>query len=177
MNQKILIQFLIVVLLSLSSTAQSKSGFPASFVGNWKGNLEWIVAGKTTQTFAMQLEINAADSSDHYNWKIVYGDKQSDVRPYTLKPVDTAKGHWIIDEHNGILLDGYVHHNSFHGAFTVQGSTIVDNYTLENGRIKVEFYNIKLGDKKQSGAGTEDSPFVDSYKISSYQVGFLEKIN
>ena len=177
MNRKIILQFLTVVLLSLSSAAQTKVTFPTSFIGNWKGNLEWMVAGKPTQTFAMQLEITAADTSNQYNWKIVYGDKQNDVRPYTLKPVDTAKGHWIIDEHNGILLDGYVHQNSFHGAFTVQSSTIVDNYSLENGRIKVEFYNIKLADKKQSGAGTEDSPFVDSYKISSYQVGFLERSN
>ena len=177
MNRKIILQFLIVALLSLSSAAQTKVTFPTSFIGNWKGNLEWMVAGKPTQTFAMQLLISAGDSSHQYNWKIVYGDKQTDIRPYTLKPVDTAKGHWIIDEHNGILLDGYVHGNSFHGAFTVQGSTIVDNYSLENGRIKVEFYNIKLADKKQSGAGTEDSPFVDSYKISSYQVGFLERSN
>ncbi len=100
-------------------------------MGNWKGNIEWIVAGKPTQIFAMQLQISAADSANHYQWKIVYGDKENDVRPYTLKPIDTAKGHWIIDEHNGILLDGYIHGNSFHGAFTVQGSTIVDNYSLE----------------------------------------------
>jgi hypothetical protein len=177
MKGKTTIQFLIVQLLAFASMAQSNMNFPTSYIGNWKGNLEWIVAGKPTQTFAMQLQIIAADSANHYHWKIVYGDQQNDVRPYTLKPIDTAKGHWMIDEHNGILLDGYVHGNAFHGAFTVQGSTIIDNYTLENGRIKVEFYNIKLGDKKQSGEGTEDSPFVDSYKIGSYQVGFLERIN
>ena len=176
MNMKIIIQLSIALLLSLTTIAQSKTTFPTSFLGNWKGNLEWIVAGKPTQTFAMQLQINKADSANHYHWKIISGDQQNDVRPYTLKPVDTAKGHWMIDEHNGILLDGYIHGNSFHGAFTVQGSTIVDNYTLENGRLKVEFYNIKLADKNQSGAGTEDSPFVDSYRIGSYQVGFLERV-
>lgn len=42
-----------------------------------------------------------------------------------------------------------MHDNAVHGAFTVQGNTIVDNYTIENGKMKVEFFSIKLEDKKQ----------------------------
>ena len=108
-------------------------------------------------------------------WQIIYGDDNKDNRPYILKPIDTAKGHWIIDEHDGIILDSYVHGNSIHGAFTVQGNTIIDNYTIENGKMRVEFFSIKLDDKKQSGKGTAETPFVDSYLISSYQTGVLER--
>jgi hypothetical protein len=154
----------------------AKTTFPQSFVGNWKGQLQWMVAGKATQNFSMQLRIQPTDTANQYTWQIIYGTAGKDNRPYILKPVDTAKGHWIIDENNGIILDSYVHGNAIHGAFTVQGNTIVDNYTIENGKMRVEFFSIKLGDKKQSGKGTEDTPFVDSYKISSYQTGVLIKV-
>lgn len=159
------------------SQHQSTATFPANFIGNWKGKLRWVIAGKKTQEFTMQLRIQPTDTAGQYSWQIIYGDDNKDNRPYTLKPVDTAKGHWVIDEHNGIILDSYIHDNCFHGAFTVNGNTIVDNYCVEDEKMKVEFFNIKLSDKKQSGKGTPDVPFVDSYKMNSYQYGTLKKTN
>ena len=150
--------------------------FPKCFIGNWKGQLQWMVNGQPTQTFSMQLHIQPTDSANQYTWQIIYGDDAKDNRPYTLKPVDTARGHWIVDENDGIILDSYVHGNSIHGAFTVQGNTIVDNYKAEDDKMYVEFFSINLADKKQSGKGTAATPFVDSYKISSYQTGVLLKI-
>jgi hypothetical protein len=151
--------------------------FPQDFVGRWKGQLQWLVNGKPAQTFSMQLIIQPADSAMTYTWQIIYGDKGQDNRPYLLKPVDTAKGHWVVDERDGIMLDSYVHGSSIHGAFTVQGNTIVDNYTLESSnRMRVEFFSIRLGDKKTSGKGTEEVPSVDSYRIASYQTGVLIKV-
>lgn len=164
----------------LSSTigvAQSQS-FPASIAGKWKGTMQWIVSGKAAKTFSMQLRIHNTDSAGCYTWQIIYGDDEKDNRPYLLKPVDTAKGHWLIDERNGILLDGFVHGNAFHGAFTVQGNTIVDNYVLlPDGRLQVEFFSLKLDEKRKSGNGTEDSPEVSSYPIRSYQTGILNKLS
>lgn len=151
----------------------NSSAFPQSFIGNWKGKLQWMVAGKPTQTFTMQLSIQPADSVGQYTWQIRYGDSSADNRPYLLKPVDTAKGHWVIDERDGILLDSYVHGNSIHGAFTVQGNTIVDNYRVEGNQLFVEFFTIKLANKKTSGKGTPETPFVESYQIGSYQAGTL----
>jgi hypothetical protein len=124
----------------------------------------------------MQLHIQPADTAGQYTWQIIYGDKEQDNRPYILKPVDSAKGHWVIDEKNGIILDSYLHGGCLHGAFTVQGNTIVDNYCVDGNTMQVEFFSIKLGDKKQSGNNTENSPTVDSYRVSSYQKGVLRKL-
>ena len=166
-----------LLMISLPTYAQDKtSGFPFSFVGKWKGTMQWIVAGKATQTFAMQLRILPTDSAGIFTWQIIYGDKEQDNRPYFLKPIDTAKGHWVIDENNGIILDNYVFGNCFKGAFTVSGNTIADNYCLENGQLKVEFTSIKLADKNTTGKGTADAPYVDSYRMASYQVGLLNRI-
>jgi hypothetical protein len=191
MNKKsagILLTF--ICLISFTSVGQlqtsSKSVPPSSgepvgaFIGNWKGRLQWIVAGKPTQEFTMQLRIQPADTAGQYTWQIIYGDDNKDNRPYILKPVDTAKGHWVVDERDGIILDSYLHGNCMHGAFSVMGNTIVDNYCVETDtaghyRMKVEFFSIKLDDKKQSGKGTEDVPTVLSYRVASYQTGILTK--
>jgi hypothetical protein len=174
--KKILLLFLLL-LAHCFIRAQNKSSFPRSFVGNWKGQLQWIVAGKPTQTFTMQLHIQPTDTANQYTWQIIYGDSGKDNRAYILRPIDTAKAHWVVDEKDGIFLNSYVHGDCFHGAFTVQGNTIVDNYCVENGYLKVEFFSIQLQNKTQSGKGTEETPFVDSYRIGSYQTGILTRIN
>jgi len=162
--------------ITRSALIKCNSPFPGCFIGNWKGQLQWIIAGKPTQSFTMQLRIQPADSVGQYTWQIIYGDSGKDNRPYLLKPIDTVKGHWTIDELDGIRLDSYVHGNCFHGAFTVAGNTIVDNYCIENGKMRVEFFSIKLAGKIPSGKGTADNPLVDSYPIGSYQTGILTKL-
>ena len=159
---------------SLSSSAQP-GAFPADFIGNWKGKMQWITPGKPAKEFTTQLKVQPADTAGQYTWTIIYGDDAKDNRPYILRPVDTLTGHWVVDERDGIILDSYVHGNAIHGAFTVQGTTIVDNYKIENGKLYIEFFTIKLGDKKTSGKGTEETPFVDSYRITAYQTGVLSK--
>lgn len=172
---RIVIIFIFILCASFSFGQNTEPNFPKDFIGNWKGKLKWEVAGKPAQEFTMRLRIGPTDSADQYTWQIIYGDDNKDNRPYLLKPVNIAKGHWTVDEHDGILLDCYVHGNAVKGAFTVQGNTIVDNYRVENGKMFVEFFSINLSAKTQSGKGTDETPYVDSYKISSYQSGVLEK--
>lgn len=150
--------------------------FPESFLGEWKGKIQWIVTGKPVQEFSMQLRVAVTDSANRYKWYISYGDSGKDVRPYMLNLVDESKNHWVIEEGNGINLDNYVAGNCLQGAFTVMNNTIVNNYCIENGKIKVEFFTIKLADKKTSGKGTDESPMVDSYRMAGYQYGLLEKL-
>lgn len=161
---------------SAATAQQHTLQFPDTFLGSWKGKLQWTVPGKSSQEFTMQLSILPLDSMGLYRWEIRYGDSSKDIRAYTLQPVDAAKGHWVIDEQNGIVLDNYAIGNCLQGSFTVMGSTIINNYCIQNGQLKVEFFTIRLADKKTSGKGTEDSPLVDSYRMAGYQYGLLEKL-
>lgn len=169
---KTVIQLFLCFLFTSPVLAQEQKGIE-QFIGNWKGSIEWNRPGKAKQKFSMQLNIQKADSA--YTWQINYGDSGKDIRPYTLKAIDTATGHWAIDEHNGIVLDNYLLANCLSGSFTVMGNTIVNNYCIENGKLKVEFISIKLSDKKTTGKGTEDSPAVESYRITGHQQGWLQK--
>lgn len=175
--RQIIISLALLYGINISIQAQScNKTFPECFIGNWKGSLQWTVAGKPVRTFTMELRIQPADSANQYTWQIIYGDAKEDNRPYLLKAVDTAKGHWVVDERDGIILDSYVLGNCIQGAFTVKGNTIVDNYCIEDDKMTVEFFSIKLGEKKQSGKGTDETPYVDSYRMAGYQKGVLTRL-
>lgn len=148
----------------------------SKFKGHWEGELIWSKVGsKEVQKVKMQIIIQPADTLGQYTWQIIYGNKGEDNRPYLLKPVDTTKGHWIIDERNGILIDQYWLGNRFSSMFTVQNSTIHDSYWIENGKLIAEFYGISASPVTTSGAGTEDVLIVNSCAIRTYQKAILKK--
>jgi len=167
---------LLSVFIYLSVAGQSSS-FPQSWVGNWKGELQWYKTGATgPQKVNMELHIQPGDSAGNYTWQLIYGSAAEDNRPYLLRPKDESKGHWVIDELNGIVLDQYWVGNKFCGAFTVMNNTIVNNYWLENDKLMVEFYSFGAKPIITTGAGTKDSPYVDSYGMGSYQKAVLQRI-
>jgi hypothetical protein len=167
---------LVLVFLAAGFTGFAQ-GFPKQFIGHWQGTLTWQRAGAKPQKFAMQLIIKPTDSANKYTWQIIYGTtKTTDNRPYIIRAVDTAKGHWLVDELNGIQLDTYLLGNCFTGAFTVQGNTIIDKYCVNGNTMQVDFFSVRLTDKNVTGLNTEDSPTVNSYRVGSLQTGVLKKI-
>ncbi len=166
---------LLITTFFLSTTLLAqKDPFPASWRGNWKGELEWYKTGKAEpQKVNMELRIAAGDSAGNYTWQIIYGAAGEDNRPYLLKLKDATKNHWVIDELNGIILDQFWVGNQFSGAFTVAGNTIVNSYWMENDKLLVEFFSIAAKPIATTGQDTEQSPKVDSYRIGSYQKAVL----
>lgn len=176
MNKLFLILF--CSLLKLTGYCQSTTSFPQQFVGHWKGTLEWTQTGKKeTQRVDMELHIlPSADTAGQFSWNLVYGKASQDNRPYILKAVDTAAGHWVIDERNGIILDQYWVANRLAGAFTVMNSTIVNSYWLENGKLYLEFVTYQSKPIATTGKGDKEVPLVDSYAVKSYQRAILTKM-
>lgn len=170
-------RWILYVLLILSITGVSQpQKFPESWLGNWKGELSWYKAGNTEpQKVNMELRIQPTDSTHKFTWQIIYGAVTEDNRPYTLIAKDTAKAHWVIDENNGIVLDQFWIASKFCGAFTVQNSTIINNYRMEDGKLVVEFYSYSAKPIATTGMGNDEIPFVDSYRMGSYQKAVLQR--
>lgn len=165
----------VLIFLPFSITAQT-SDFPGKWIGNWKGELQWFKTGKPEpQKVNMELRIQPGDSSGNYTWHLIYGSAAEDSRPYILKVKDSAAGHWVIDELNGIVLDQFWVGGRFCGAFTVQNSTIISNYWTDGDNLLVEFFSAGAKPLVTTGKGTDDSPKVDSYKIGSYQKAVLKR--
>lgn len=166
-----------LLFFSLAAFSQEQ-GFPKSWTGNWKGELRWFKAGQTEpQTVQMELRIHPTDSAGTYTWQLIYGEGGQDNRPYLLVPKDPKTGHWVVDERNGIVLDQFLIGNKLCGAFTVQNSTLVNSYQIEKGQLIVEFYTMAAKPLVTTGLGTEESPKVDSYRLSAYQKAVLIKSN
>lgn len=163
--------FFIAVVFSFA-----QSPFPNDFIGHWQGDLLWYQTGKQKpQKVKMQLIIKPTDTANVYTWQIIYGEKGEDNRPYLLKPVDIATGHWQVDEQNGIVLDQYLVGNRFTSAFTVQSTTIVDSYWRDGKALVAEFYSLTAKPVATTGEGTEESPKVDSYGTKGYQRAVLKR--
>jgi hypothetical protein len=167
------------------STKNTSHTFPKSFVGVWKGTMHWYPNnGKAPVTnVAVEIHIKPIkDSINQYTWKIIYGSKKEDVRPYVLRKVDTVANHWVIDELDGLVLDCYWLGNHLSGAFAVDGNTILDSYWLDNGDLHFEFFGypkqpMKTVKQNEDKATAENPPVtVDLYKITSYQKGVLKKV-
>jgi hypothetical protein len=170
---KPVVLFAFFLAVSLNAFAQS---FPQDFIGKWEGDILWYQSpGKEPKKIAMQLSILPADSAHKFSWHMIYGSPTEDSRPYTLIAKDTTKGHWIIDEHNGIIIDEYWIAGRLTSMFTVQNSTIVNNYWIENGQLHAEFYTMSAKPIATTGKGDKEIPFVDSYQTKSYQKAILQK--
>lgn len=165
------------ILTIVSVNAQQPSPFPGSFIGHWYGTLNWYPDGASTPRIVdMELHIQPSkDSINQFTWHIIYGKPSEDSRPYLLKASDIAKGHWLIDEMNGIVLDQYWKGGKFAGAFTVAGNTILNSYWLDNDELHLEFFAYPVKAIASTGNGTEASPNVDSYHIRSYQQAILKR--
>jgi hypothetical protein len=172
-----LFSLLFIVSFSFAQKVKTQNAFPANFVGKWQGKLNWYSNGKFKKEFTMRLNIQPTDSVGKYTWQIMYGDDSKDNRPYFLRAIDTARGHWVVDENDGIKIDTYVSGNSAYSAFTVGNSTIMDNYTVDGKVMEVEFFTILLKESNKTGQGTEEHPFVESYKVISLQKGVLRKMD
>lgn len=153
------------------------SGFPATWKGNWKGELKWYRTGvQEPQAVSMELRIQPTGNEGEISWHLIYGKETDDSRPYLLKPKDTTGVHWVIDEKNGIVLDQFWTANKFCGAFTVMNSTIINSYWLEGDNLIAEFYTLGAKPLVTTGQGTAESPSVDSYKMNGYQKAVLKKV-
>ena len=169
-------RLLLLFICTITVFQLNAQSFPEHFVGHWEGELLWYQSGKSTpKPVRMQHIIRPADSTGQFTWQLIYGEGKEDVRPYLLKPKDTAKGHWVIDELNGIVLDQFYTGNRFTGAFSVQNVTIVNSYWREGNDLVAEFYSFTSKPIVRSGSGTEESPYVDSYANRAYQRAVLHK--
>jgi hypothetical protein len=171
---KIFFPFLLGV-LCFGAKAQK---FPDGFIGNWEGELVWYQPGKKEpQKVATQLRIQPADTPNHFTWQIIYGKETEDNRAYVLKPVDTARGHWVIDERNGIILDQYWLGGKFCSAFTVGGTSITDCYWVEGEKMMIEFLAFSSQPINTTGGNEKEIPAVNSYGIKNYQKAVLTPKN
>ncbi|RMG22153.1 MAG: hypothetical protein D6730_17060 [Bacteroidetes bacterium] len=164
-------------MFSRAQEVEPLRSFPSDWEGQWQGTLHIFKAGAdTAQQVAMALRLFPLDSTGHWQWHIIYGSgKARTVREYELVVQDSLKGHYLIDEKNGILLDSYLLGNSFCSLFEVGSSSLLVTYRLEGETLIFEVVAGKSEPLRQSG-GEGDIPPVQSYELSVKQCARLQRV-
>ncbi|MEM9982683.1 MAG: hypothetical protein AAF734_09310, partial [Bacteroidota bacterium] len=99
--------------------------------GTWQGDLQITTPEGKVQKIPMELQIYPTDSAGYYRFSILYNQSP---RHYVLQQVDTSKGHYVMDEKNGILLDTYLINRTFISQFEVMGNLLTSSYELQADR-------------------------------------------
>lgn len=164
---------LILVLFSSMCFAQSKQTFNENeWLGNWKGTLNIIMAGKSNSV-SMYLSICKTDKPDKYGWKTTYGEGASKLeKNYFMYPKDAERGEWILDEENTILIDFFFGDNQFHSFFETQNILLSSRYELKEDKIYAEVLTSQKEKQSKSGKDKEE---VISYPVYVIQKAELTK--
>jgi hypothetical protein len=112
----------------------------------------------------MELRITATG-----DFSIVY---DGTVRPYALNAAPGEPGRFLLDEKNGIVLEGFLDGDTLHFAFDADGTLLVTRYTLEKAQIRYEVRTYKPGTVNRPEDTTNK---ITSLRHSSVQRAVLKR--
>lgn len=175
---KRIITLLLAFAGSLLLLSAQTDDFPAQWAGQWQGELVISTVRGEQQRLPMELHIlPVADST--FTFTIIYGEPTPDnTRPYLLYPVDRAKGRYVIDEQNEILLDNFLINGKFYSRFEVMGSLLLTTLEQQGEHLIYEIIAGPLEPIRMSGDTTvneEEIPPVGSYQINVQQRAVLSR--
>ena len=154
--------------------------FPEDVLGYWEGEIEIFRDTGLVQSLPMGIFIAESLDKGMYVWEITYNPgKDEDKRPYLLIVKDKEKGHYQVDEDNGIILDAYLLDNKLFSTFEVGKSllTTVNTFIGEEMVFEVIANSAEpintTGDMK---VGKHSIPPVYSFSTATYQRAILKRI-
>ncbi len=171
--KNILILCLLTTLLGFSQS--KKTTFPEDFFGKYKGKLT-IINANGSQEIDMEFHLLPTDTLGKYQYTIIYkSEKINQERKYRLIEKDKAKGHYVVDENNGILLNITLANNALYAIFEVQGGLLTTTEHFYENYMDFEImYSLKEKVEK-SGNTNEETPEVLSYPVINVQKARLYK--
>lgn len=119
----------------LLSAFASPPAFPGAWQGRWKGEME-VSGVPGTDSVGVELEIRPRGEDGRHSWTIRYQGMPE--RNYDLVPVDPARGHYVVDEHNGILLDSYYDKGVLLSQFEVDKNRVSARYEMQGDQLAME---------------------------------------
>jgi len=174
-SRLLILALLLSPLLALAQT-DSLPSFPDDFEGKWGGTLEIFKPEGVVQSIPMELHILPITDTS-YTYTIIYGeDKVAGKRDYLIVRGQDGPHHWVCDEQNTILLDGYYLGTVYQSVFTVGGIYLMSSVEHRGDHLVYAINSGKETPVRTTGAQVhkgEDIPAVKSFKVSGYQRSIL----
>lgn len=161
--------------------AVKPAGLPPEWIGHFRGPSQVIAPGRPPLDFTMELIVAPTATEGEYTWTIIYdGAQAKQTRPYKLVTRDAAKGHFAVDEGNGIVLDCRLFGSTFYGQFEISGSRITTRESLENAGTPEERLVVEMvttdADAPSATGGKNGIPEVRSWLPVSLQRAVLKRV-
>ncbi|MGC4043905.1 MAG: hypothetical protein QM758_08860 [Armatimonas sp.] len=139
---------------------------PRQWHGVWRGTLHIRPPLKNYPAqIPTELRITAEGG-----FAIVYDGQE---RPYTIAPVANEQGRFLLDEHNGITMEGFLDESTLYFTFTVDDTLLTTRYTLSGKTLTYEVRTYKSAGVTQPTGGTNK---VTSWRHASVQTAILKKL-
>jgi hypothetical protein len=98
--------------------------------GQWAGTMQLYHQGQLRDTVPVQFTV-APLADTAWTWRMEYRSvKYPQVKDYVLRLLDRAKGHYVVDEGGGLVLDDYLIGNKLYSVFEVKGNLLTASYEL-----------------------------------------------
>lgn len=156
---------------------ESSDNFPEDWLGTWAGTLVISKPGGDTMQVPMQLYYAENDTlRDGWDWHIIYGaNVEAGRRAYTLHTRDAPKGHYAIDEHNGIILDAHLLGGTLYSRFAVADNLLTTMTRKQGNQMIFEIISGKQAPANTTG-NIDDIPEVQSFNIHVQQRAVLSRV-
>jgi hypothetical protein len=165
--------------LTVLTAAGQSARFPHDWAGRWRGTLQIHGVAGVVQSVPMRVEIVPTADSARWQFALIYGDDDAKGRrAYELVVQDAAKGQYVIDEKNGILLDARYLDGRLLSAFSVGGTRLISSYEKRGDELTFEIISGKDAPSRSSGGtrqGTEEVPPVQSFPIGTWHRAVLKR--
>ncbi|WP_428267944.1 hypothetical protein [Haliangium sp.] len=146
--------------------------------GHWRGPCSLIYPGhpESVLDFEMEREVFPTEEPGRYTWRIIYrSDTFEQVRDYVMIEVDPARGYYVLDEDNGILIDHFLYPSGvLMSEFEVLGKRLTTREAFHGRRLHLEFVTTSMEPLTRSDLG--DGFIIDSYPFFANQACDLERV-
>lgn len=185
----------LIIIFQLSCTVSrtnlnqgKKLKFPDDWFGTYEGTMEWFVGSEKRADIPIKIEILRNPDPNIITWRTTYDSTKlipvKNVKDYSITRTDSMqKGHYLMDEHNGIYLDMRLIDNTLYSCFDVtniaksQSSRLVSADRLMNkNKLYHEIISYPEPDKKTGNSGESEGFSVKSTEKVSTQKATLKRI-
>ncbi|MEL6675864.1 MAG: hypothetical protein AAFR61_26895 [Bacteroidota bacterium] len=132
--------------------------------GTWQGEVEIWEQNRLQFSFPMSLEIMPQDSGLTFSIHYDRGGEKPDIRRYSLLSITDSVGHYVIDEHNSILLDAYQNGPCLYNHFAGMETLLQMRMCLEEDHLNYEITSTKEEPVRSSG-GNEGVSEIESREV------------
>lgn len=160
---------IILSVFMLFTQLNAQTNFAEKCLGIWKGTMFIYSHGEVKDKVEVQLTVAKTAKSEEFTWKTEYfSPTRPMTKDYILRVKDVKKGHYVIDEGGGVLLNNYLFENKLFNVFEVNGVILTATYELKSKKELI--FEVTAGKKMDVAAG------VTNYSVDSLQSVVFKKV-